>query len=137
MLPENVILGDTIANAERYIAPSLGFRIDFKSGELGGVIDEKDELEQAIYLILHIERYKYICFSANVGVEFCELYGQPKQLIIPSLQSRITEALMADDRIEGLADFSCEEYKGKYMVSFVANTTFGDIEIESEADIFE
>ena len=49
---------------------------------------------------------------------------------------RFEDALLQDERIQSLNDFTVER-KGKKVVvcSFIADTTEGDIEIEEEVDL--
>ena len=56
-------------------------------------------MKQAIYKILNTERYQYVMYSWNYGIETLDLYGEPVSWGCPELESRIREALMTDDRI--------------------------------------
>ena len=110
--------------------PSHTYRINLNESTIAGYVDEREAMMQAIYLILNIERYDYLIYSWNYGIELNDLYGQPIPFVLPELKRRITEALMQDTRIIGVNDFSFETTKGQVHASFTVNTIFGDVEAE-------
>lgn len=59
--------------------PSLTYALDIEHRRIRGMVDELESLRQAIYLILSTERYAYLIYSWNYGVELVELIGQPKE----------------------------------------------------------
>ncbi len=97
--------------------------------QIKSYIDEIDAIKQTIYLILNIERYDYIMYSRNYGIELADLFGREKEYVIPELQRRITEALISDDRIEAVDEFSFEIDKNNYTVTFVVTTIFGKFDL--------
>ena len=88
--------------------------------------DEVEAVEQAIYFILRIERYKYIIFSRDYGIELEDLFGKSKQYVIPQLGKRILDALMQDDRITSVSGFSFSCEQNKYTVKFTVGTVYGN-----------
>jgi hypothetical protein len=86
--------------------------------------------EQAIYLILQTERYHYVIFSWNYGIELEDLFGMPISWVIPEVKRRITEALLQDSRITEVDNFEFDVKKGVVTTTFTAHTIFGDIPIE-------
>ena len=42
-----------------------------------GKTDERKAIEQAIYKILLTERYQYLIYSWNYGIELKDLFGKP------------------------------------------------------------
>lgn len=97
--------------------------------------DGIDAVKQAIYLILSIERYNYIMFSWNYGVELTDLFGREKQYVIPELERRIREALIQDDRISDVNDFRFSINRNEYTVTFNAKTIFGEVDIKKVVDL--
>ena len=114
------------------IQPSLTYALDIENNRIRGRVDNMEAVKQAIYLILSTERYDYLIYSWNYGVELNELIGQPKSLVLPELKRRITEALLQDDRITKVDGFEFVSGRGKIQISFTAHTIFGDSEIEWE-----
>lgn len=103
---------------------------------VGGYTDEQEAMIQAIYKILNTERYKYVMYSWNYGVELEDLFGEPVTYVVPELERRITEALMMDERILEVTDFEFDtSKKGTVRVSFTVNTKFGEVLAEKEVNI--
>ena len=71
-------------------------------------IDNTEAIKQAVYKILRTERYEHEIYSWNYGLELKDLYGENIYYAAEELESRIEEALIVDDRIQGISDFSYE-----------------------------
>lgn len=106
------------------------YKLDLGNLTIAGYVDGLEAMKQAIYLILNIERYEYLIYSWNYGIELNDLYGQPIPFVLPELKRRITEALIQDSRILGIDNFSFEINKGKVHATFTVHTIFGDVEAE-------
>ncbi len=87
---------------------------------------------EGIYLILSTERYAYLIYSWNYGVELVELIGQPKEYALPEIKRCITEALLQDDRITSVDGFEFETGKKTVHVTFTVHSIFGDLEVETD-----
>ena len=94
----------------------------------GNYIDGLEAVKQAIYLILSIERYDYIIYSWNYGVELKNLFGKPLSYVLPEIKRRVTEALLQDQRIKGVDNFSFETKRGIVYASFTVHTIYGNVE---------
>lgn len=81
-----------------------------------GSCDGLEAIKQAVYLILNVERYRYVIYSSNYGVEFDDLLGKPVPYVLPELKRRIEEALTQDDRITSVDGF---EFKTKKIQCIV------------------
>lgn len=114
--------------------PSKTFQMQ-QTGKIVGKIDRIQAMEQAIYLILSVERYAYLIHSWNYGVELRDLFGQPTSYCLPEIKRRITEALLQDDRIEEVYDFAFEVERGRVKTTFRVKTIFGEIKAEKEVSI--
>lgn len=93
-----------------------------------GYVDDIDAMRQAVYKILLTERYQYIMYSKNYGIETVDLYGQPISYVCPELERRITEALLWDDRVRSVENFNFKLMKKELHVTFTVKTVFGDVE---------
>jgi hypothetical protein len=130
------VVNDDLQNDFEYEElPTKTFKLDITSEAIYGFTDGLEAMKQAIYLILNIQRYEYLIYSWNYGVELQDLFGQPVSFVIPELKRRITEALMQDTRITDVSDFSFEVSKGKVHATFTVSTTFGDVQAEKAVDI--
>ena len=111
------------------------YKLNLDESIIAGFVDELEAMKQAIYLILNIERYEYLIYSWNYGIELEDLFGQPIPFVLPELKRRITEALLQDTRITGVDAFSFEVNRGKVHATFTVHTIFGDVEAERVVSI--
>lgn len=108
---------------------------DSEEDRINGFIDELESIKQAIYLILSTERYKYIIYSWDYGVELVDLIGKPIPYCMAEIPRRVKEALLVDNRIENVTDFQFE-HKGKTLhTTFTVVTNVGKVETRLEVDI--
>lgn len=129
MLPLN---DKDILQINESMEPSNTFFIDFEKGRISGFIDEKEAVKQAIMLILNTERYKFLIYSWNYGIELEELIGTHPDIVEDEVERLISEALLQDDRITAVYDFEFSRNKDTLLVSFKVDSVYGDIDIETE-----
>lgn len=129
MIPVNDGL---ISDFEEVIEPSKTYKLNTEKNRIVGFIDRLEAVKQAIFLMLSIERYDYIIYSWNYGVEFKDLIGKPVPYVISEVKRRIEECLLQDDRITAVDSFIFENNKNSVHVTFIARTIYGDIEAEKE-----
>ena len=115
--------------------PSYTFKLNSDDENIKGFVDDLQAVKQAIYLILNTQRYQYLIYDWNYGVEFDDLIGSEKNYAMVQIQSRITDALLQDDRIEAVVDFEFETKKKSITAYFVVKTIFGDVEEQKVVDI--
>lgn len=112
-------------------APTKTFKIDFDTGRVGGFVDETEAMKQAIYKILQTERFEFLVYSWNYGIELNAIVGKSYQVFESEIKRVICEALLADSRITDVTDFEVAQIdKRTASVKFVAETIFGEIPIE-------
>lgn len=128
---EHVVLTETVE--ERKI-PSLTYGMKEEQREIRGNVDGLEAMKQAIYKILMTERYRYMIYDFQYGVELEDLYGRPSAYVIPEVEKRIREALLADDRVFSVEGFRFSEAQGELTVCFQAETEFGTIELERKVE---
>lgn len=115
--------------------PTHTYKMNLESNLIRGYTDGQEAMKQAIYKILLTERYQYIMYSWNYGIETLDLYGEPVSYVCPELERRISEALLWDERIKSVTDFEFDiSKKGVVHVSFTAHTIFGDVQAEREVN---
>ena len=130
------VVNDDLQNDFEYEElPTRTFKLDITSETITGFTDGLEAMKQAIYLILNIQRYEYLIYSWDYGIELQDLFGQPISFVLPELKRRITEALMQDTRIKSVDDFSFEVSKGKVHTTFTVSTIFGDVQAEKVVSI--
>lgn len=133
MIPEQEI---DLTNMEVVNQPSLTYRLDFERKRISGFIDNEEAIMQLVMKILYTERYAYVIYSSQYGVELDRLIGQEYDFILSDLERTITEALLADDRILSITDFTTEQTAiDRMAVSFRVNSVVGATNISTEVQI--
>ena len=127
MIPStNTILS---TNLKVKTQPSKNYKMYTELNTISGVCDKLEAIHQVIYKILNTERYQYIIYSWNYGIELLDLFGEPVSFVLPELQRRITEALVQDDRINSFDNFEFDlTEKRTVKVTFTVHTIFGELE---------
>lgn len=111
--------------------PTKTYKANLESNRVRGYVDGQEAMKQAIFKILQTERYQYIMYSWNYGIETHDLYGEPVSWVCPELERRISEALLWDSRIKSVDNFEFNiSKKGVIHVTFAAHTVFGDVAAE-------
>lgn len=129
MIPStNTILSQDL---EVETLPSKNYKMQIEHDVINGFCDELEAIKQVVFKILNTERYQYIIYSWNYGIELLDLYGEPVTYVCPELERRITEALVQDDRIESVDSFVFDVLEKRTVkVTFTVHTIFGGIEAE-------
>lgn len=115
--------------------PPMTWKLDREHNRLIGIIDEKDALEQAVYIILNVERYAYLIHTWNFGIELQGLFGMPTNYVQSELKRVIAEALEQDDRVESADSFSFIVQRESLIVQFTVHSIYGDIPITQEVKV--
>ena len=68
-------------------------------------------------------------------MEFKDLFGKPMGLVKSKIKKRIKEALMQDDRIQGVDAFTFRESGRKLTVTFTVRTQYGEIDASREVKV--
>ena len=131
MIPESGNLLDI--NIVTIPTKTYKMELEENSNRISGFTDEQDAMKQAIYKIIRTERYKYIIYDWNYGIELEDLFGMPVNYCVPEIERRITEALLQDIIINEVNNFEFDtSKKGVVLVKFTAYTEFGEINITDE-----
>ena len=122
---------------EKKTIPSFTWKIrqNAENAEVRGDVDGLEAMKQAIYKILQTERYRYAIYDWNYGMGLEDLIGKNVTYVIPELKKRIEDALLADDRITAVTDFSFVQGKAAVTATFLVHTVFGNITAERAVDI--
>ncbi|WP_302306929.1 DUF2634 domain-containing protein [Megamonas funiformis] len=134
-LPQGTDTDLNINIATTSIVPNKSYRMKIADEKILGSIDELDAIAQACYKILNTERYQYVIYSWNYGIELQDLFGKPIPYVYSELPRRIKEALTQDDRINSVEDFELSYDKGNVLAKFTVKTNLGNIEMEKGVNI--
>lgn len=115
--------------------PTNTFKLNNSYNQIYGFTDGLEAMKQAIYLILNIERYEYLIFSWNYGIELADLFGEPIPFVMAELERRISEALLQDSRITSVEDFEFDSERNKVFCKFKVYTIYGEIETEKVVNV--
>lgn len=124
MIPEQ---GTSIGSIEQVSMPSLTYRIDPVSKRIVGMVDERDALLQAVDKILNTERYAYVIYSSQYGAELERLVGKPMDFVMADLPRVIEAALLTDDRIQGIKDYTAEISGSDLIATFTVVSFDGEL----------
>ena len=104
------------------------YKINFEEKRIIGEIDDLEAVKQAVYKILHTERFNSLVYTWDYGVEFENLIGKDYDFILGDLQRRIEEALLQDDRIERIENVKVDKKQNDSIdVSFIVISKYGNV----------
>jgi phage baseplate assembly protein W len=115
------------------VQPSRTWRLDAETGRIAGKIDGLEAVKQAVFKILQTERYAYMAYSFDYGVELQSLMGQSPAYAQSELRRRIAEALLQDARILDVRDFQFEQTEDSMTVRFTVESSAGTFDQEVNA----
>lgn len=116
--------------------PDYTYKLNIEAETVAGYVEGLKAYEQAIYKILNTERYAHIIYSWNYGVEYKDLFGQPIAYVIPELERRTTEAVIAYELTESVGNFEFETpEKGVVHMKFKATSIYGEVEFNKTVEI--
>ena len=113
--------------------PSNTYKIE--NNKVIGFCDGLDAIKQTIFSILNTERFDYLIYSWNYGIETKNLIGKSKDFVMSEIKRLIKEALTQDDRIDDVTDFNFYSNKNYLNVNFKVKTVAGTIEIEKVVSV--
>ena len=102
MLPQGLRVID---NSDEVELPSKTYKLDLAQKRIIGYVDNLEAIAQAVHKLFSTERYAWEIYTQAYGVEFQSLLGQPTDFVLAIFESRVKDAILADDRILGVQDF--------------------------------
>lgn len=117
--------------------PNKTYRMMIDADRVQGTITSNLEaVKQVVYKIINTERYKFLIYSWNYGIELEDLFGKPIPYVLPEIPRRITEALEQDDRITNVGDFDLSyNKKGDVLAKFRVTTIYGSFTAAKEVRV--
>lgn len=114
--------------------PSRTWRIDKQTNRIRGETEGREAVQQAVDILLNVERFRHQIFQPYSGMERDGLIGQDPGYAAAELQRRVTEALTMDDRIRGISDFHYTVQGQNLTATFTVDTVYGAIQSEVTLD---
>ena len=121
-LPENVGFATQINYISR---PSLTWLINRQTMRVQSNVDGLEAVRQAVEILLNTERFRWQIYSDRIGSETDELIGDSVSYIAAELPRMVSEALLIDDRVTELTDFTYRTAGDEMVWSFTVHTVFG------------
>lgn len=109
------------------------YGLDFETGQLTGKIVEGVEAVRIwIWLCMHTERFRHAIYSADYGTSLEQYIGHvlSEEYINTDCESEVADALLMNEYIESIEDFSAEKQDEHLSIKFRVVTKFGDIEVD-------
>lgn len=118
-------------NLDIQIPPSKTYRIN--GNRATGVIDGIDAVKQAVGKILQTERFRYLIYSWDYGVELQGLFGKDIEYVVADLKRIFEEALLQNLHVKEIANFECEQLSSSELqVQFTVMSEYGEFEVDEE-----
>lgn len=128
---ETVTIGQVVEVTSAADRTTRTYKMDLDAGRVAGFTDDAEAMKQAILKILLTERFDFLIYSWNYGIELKTVVGKSYHVFSSEIKRVIREALLADSRITDVVDFKVEQIdKRSANVTFTAETVFGEIPIE-------
>ena len=131
ILPEGLSL-ETITFAQQ---PSLTWKINQETGRIQGECTDYAAVRQAVEIILNVERFRWQIYRPYSGMQWDGLIGRDSGYVAAELQRRVREALMMDDRVRGISNFSYTAEGDSLTASLTVNTVYGEVQTSVEVNI--
>ena len=115
--------------------PSKTWYINKDTNRIQGEADGITAAQQAVDIILNVERFRWQIYSPYSGMQWDGLIGQNPGYVASEIQRRIKDALLMDDRIRGISGFSYTMDGNSMTVSLTVNTVYGETQTTVEVNL--
>lgn len=131
MIPEEII--DVELEFTEDIETTKTYRLT--DINIQGFTNELKALQQAIYKVLNTEKYEYLIYSFDYGIELESLIGKDPIYVQIELQRRIQECLLQDERVTGIDNFQCTIIGDSLLCNFDVTSIYGNTTIMKEVNV--
>lgn len=107
--------------------PSYTWQIDKTTNRITGYADGWQAVRQAVEIILNIERFRWQIYQPYTGMQWDGLLGQDPGYVASEVQRRINAALLMDDRVRGISNFSFSIDGADFTASLTVDTVYGAV----------
>ena len=119
----------TTVNSE--ILPTKTYRLDPVNGRIVGMVDGREAVMQFIEKVMSTDKYAFKIYDWYYGNDLRKLVGQPYDYVVTRIPNIFREALLVDDRILDVRDFTfVRPTIDSIRVSCYVDTVYGDIKYE-------
>lgn len=112
------------------------FDTDYYAERIMGYVDNLEAIKQAVYHILMVERYSYIIYSDNYGVELNQYIGRGFDYLQNTIEETLRDALTYDLRITDVAVNSIEKVDtDNALINFTVYSIYGNLQMEVNVSV--
>lgn len=131
MLPQ---IDNQLKNTSQVITlPSKTYKLNLNDNDndrIIGFVDKLDAVKQAVYHILSIERYAYLIYDNNYGVELEQYIGQGFEYLYATIEETLKEALTHDLRITNILITNINKISNDTaLVEFEVQSIYGNLQM--------
>lgn len=115
------------------VLPTKTYKIDLVNKRIIGTVDGKDAVMQFIQKVLNTDKYAFEIYDWYYGNELSKLVGHSYDYVVTRVPNIFKEALMVDDRILDVRDFTFNRSGiDSVAVSCYVDTIYGVITYQQE-----
>lgn len=137
MIPESQDFFLQDGESENFqILPTKTYKIDLVNRRIMGNIDGKEAVMQFIKKVFNTDKYAWEIYDWYYGNELMKLMGHSYEYVCARIPNIFREALLVDDRIIDIREFSFKQTGiDKIVASCIVDTVYGEIIYEQEVTI--
>ena len=134
MIPETQDYFMQDENSENFeVLPTKTYKIDPVNKRIIGTIEDREAVMQFIRKVLNTDKYAFEIYNWYYGNELLKLVGQSYDYSVARVPNIFKEALMVDDRILDVREFTFNKSGIDSMTVFChVDTVYGVIIYEQE-----
>lgn len=103
---------------------------NFYSDRIIGYVDNLEAVKQSVYHILMTERYQYMIYGNNYGVELDQYKNKSFDYLRTTIENTLREALTYDLRIKDIHIDDIRQDKDSAFVQFTVYSIYGNLKME-------
>lgn len=127
--------GPNIGAATYENQPGLTWKINREKGRIEGTCDNWVAVRQAVEIILWTQRFLWQIYRPYTGMDYRNLVGLDAGYVGVELKRRLLDALLVDDRVTGIENYSYTVDCGVLHAVFTVTTVYGGIEESVEVQV--
>lgn len=137
MIPNSPAVTQESQNTETFeILPTKTYAIDLENKRIMGTIEGRDAVMQFIRKVMSTDKYAYEIYDWYYGNELLKLVGKPYDYVVTRIPNIFREALLVDDRITDIRDFTfTRSTLDSVHVSCQVHTIYGNVNYEQEVSV--
>lgn len=127
ILPENALNVDLSQNIAWSEWDTNTWYVNPVTKSITGMCDGLTAMQQAVEIILNIERFYWQIYTPNFGMQWEGLIGNSPAYVAAVMLRRLADAFSVDNRITGITNYTYTVDEGVMTVNLVIGTVYGNI----------